>query len=386
VTVSRQLRELGDALGGFADYSASLPDERPADFLFGNPQELTPRSYVDALRTAAEPTDAEHYAYTMSLPAAAASIAEGLRARFGIPFDREDVAMTNGNFAGLSVTLRTIADPGDEIVYVSPPWFFYEALILAGGMRPVRVPATPETYDLDIDAIAAALGPSTRALIVNSPHNPSGRIYPAGALEKLAAALRDASTRHGRPIYLLSDEAYHRIVFDGRDCPTPLAHYAHSFMLYTYAKTLLSPGSRLGFITMPPSMPDREELRTALALSQIATGWAFPSSVLQHAVPTLETLDPGVATLQGRRDRLCGALRAQGYDLLVPEGTFYVLVRSPIEDDRSFCDLLASKGVWVLPGSMFESPGRFRISLTGNDDMVGFAIPRFAEALAEVRG
>jgi aspartate aminotransferase len=385
VTVSSQIRTLFEALGGFADFSLGLPDERPADFLFGNPHELAPPAYVDAIRRAAEPRDKDHYAYTMNLPSAAEAVASGLRERFDVAFETEDVSMTNGNFAGLSITLRTVGDPGDEIVYVSPPWFFYEALILAAGMKPVRVLATTDTYDLDVEAISSAIGPKTRAVIVNSPHNPSGRIYPAAALDDLASALTAASERHGRPVYLISDEAYNRIVFDGREFPTPVARYPYSFLLYTYAKTLLAPGSRLGYIAVPPSMPDREQIRNALFLAQIITGWAFPISLLQHAVPGLELLDPGMPALQARRDKLCAAMQEQGYDLLVPEGTFYVLVRSPIEDDGAFCDQLAAKGVWVLPGSMFESPGRFRISLTANDEMVSYAIPRFGEAIAEAR-
>lgn len=384
--MSEQLRAFERSLRGFVSFNEKLPDDRPADFLFGNPQEPAGPPYVEAIRAAAEPVDLHRYEYTMTLPEAATAIADTLTERFGAPFDAEDVAVTNGNFAGLSVVLRTIADPGDEIVYVSPPWFFYEPLIVAGGMRPVRVHAVADTYDLDVDAIAAAIGPATRAVIVNSPHNPSGRIVPPAQLDDLAAALSEASDRHGRPIYLLSDEAYNRIVFDGHEFPTPTTRYPHAFLLYTYAKTLLSPGSRIGYVAMPRAMPERAEMRGALVLAQIATGWAFASSILQHAVPALERLDAGIARLEQRRDRICAALRDQGYDLLVPEGTFYVLARSPIEDDVAFCDGLADEGVWVLPGSMFESPGRFRISLTANDDMVEYAIPRFADAIARARG
>ncbi|HXF72399.1 MAG TPA: aminotransferase class I/II-fold pyridoxal phosphate-dependent enzyme, partial [Actinomycetota bacterium] len=301
-------------------------------------------------------------------------------------FEAEDVAMTNGNFAGLSAVLRTVADPGDAIVYISPPWFFYEPLIVAAGMRPVRVRVEPPAFDLDVDAVAAAVGPDVRAVIVNSPHNPTGRIYPEGTLDDLAAALRDASERQGRPVYLVSDEAYNRIVFDGRTFPTPVARYPFSFLLYTYAKTLRSPGTRLGYVAMPPEMPGREGLREALLLAQIATGWAFPSSIFQHAVPELERIDAGIAALERRRDRLCAALRDQGYELLVPEGTFYVLVRSPDPDDRAFCRALAAEDVWVLPGAYFELPGYFRISLTANDGMVEYAIPRFDAAIRRVRG
>ncbi|HSL12134.1 MAG TPA: aminotransferase class I/II-fold pyridoxal phosphate-dependent enzyme [Actinomycetota bacterium] len=380
--VSEKLRAIDRTLHGFVGFYGTLPEERKADFLFGNPHEPAGRAYVEALRTAAEPVDRHRYEYTMTLAGAAAAIAANLTERFGASFEPEDVSITNGNFAGLSSVLRAVGDPGCEVVYVSPPWFFYEALIVGADMTPVRVPAVADTYDLDVDAIADAITPSTRAVIVNSPHNPSGRIVSPSQLDDLAAALTAASERNARPVYLISDEAYNRIVFDGRSFPTPTTRYPFSFLLYTYAKTLLSPGSRLGYVAMPSSMPEREEMRDALELAQIATGWAFASSILQHAVPDLERLDPGVDRLQRRRDLVCDALREQGYELLVPEGTFYVLARSPIDDDRAFARLLAADDVWVLPGSMFESPGRFRISLTANDEMVEYAIPRFGAAIA----
>jgi aspartate aminotransferase len=383
--VSEQLGALAESLRGFADFSLSLPEDIPCDFLFGNPHEVAGRPYVDALVRAAEPTGPLHYAYTMNLPAAAEAVAAGLTERFGAPFDPQDVCLTNGNFAGLSVVLRTVCDPGDEVVYVSPPWFFYESLILSVGATPVRVLATPDTYDLDLDAIAAAIGPRTRALIVNSPHNPSGRIYPEDQLDGLARVLTEASERNGHPVFLVSDEAYNRIVFDGRTFPTPVTRYPYSFLLYTYAKTLLAPGSRLGYLAMPPTMPEREAFRVPLLVAQISTGWAYPISLLQYAVPELETLGPDLAALQRRRDTLVGALRAQGYDAMLPEGTFYVLVRSPLQDDRAFFDLLVKRGVYVLPGAVFEAPGRFRISLTANDEMVERAIPAFAEAIDEAR-
>ncbi|MFN8233799.1 MAG: aminotransferase class I/II-fold pyridoxal phosphate-dependent enzyme [Actinomycetota bacterium] len=384
-TVSDQLGAIAESLRSFADFSLSLPDDIPCDFLFGNPHEVAGRPYVDGLRRAVEPTGPHHYAYTMNLPAAVEAVAAGLTERFGAPFDPQDVCMTNGNFAGLSVVLRTVCDPGDEVVYVSPPWFFYESLILSVGAAPVRVPATAGTYDLDLDAIAAAIGPRTRGVIVNSPHNPSGRIYPPEQLDGLARVLTEASERNGHPVFLVSDEAYNRIVFDGRVFPTPVTRYPYSFLLYTYAKTLLAPGSRMGYVAIPPTMPEREALRRPMLVAQIATGWAFPISVLQHAIPELEKLAPDIGSLQRRRDTLVGALREQGYDALLPEGTFYVLVRSPLEDDRAFCDLLVKRGVYVLPGAAFEAPGMFRISLTANDEMVERAIPAFAEAIEEAR-
>ncbi len=388
-SVSEQMQAIINGLGRFAEFGTAdelweaLRRPESCDFMFGNPQDLPVPGYVEALRGGTEPTGKDHYAYTMDLPSATAAIGAGLRHRFGLAFRDDDIHMTNGNFSGLAIVLRLLVDPGDEVIFVSPPWFFYEALIVGSLATPVRVYADRTTFDLDLDAIAAAITPRTRAIIVNSPNNPSGRIYPPQLLDDLARLLEEASERNGRRIFLLSDEAYNRVVFDGRVFPTPVAHYPHSFLIYTYAKTLLSPGSRLGYIATPPDMPETDEIRVPLLVGQIMFGWAFPVAPLQHAIPELEKLSVNVDTLQRRRDRLVGALREQGYDAIEPEGTFYVLVRSPLEDDEAFCKILVGHDVYVLPGAMFEMPGYFRISLTANDDMVERAIPGFAKAIAE---
>ena len=388
--VSKQAQDIVDALGPFGDFGTDrelwrdLARPEACDFMFGNPHEVAPQRYVDALVRGAQPTGKAHYAYTMDLHEATTAIARGLRDRFDIAFRDADIHMTNGNFAGLAIVLRTIVDPGDDVIFVSPPWFFYEALIVAAGANPVRVHADREhSFDLDLDAIEAAITPRTRAIIINSPHNPSGRIYTPAQLTALASVLDAASARNDHRILLLSDEAYNRIVFEPHTFRTPLAFYPHSFLLYTYAKTLLSPGSRLGYIATPPDMPEAEDLRRALQIGQITFGWAYPVSLLQHAVPDLETMGPDMRVLQRRRDILVSTLREQGYDAIEPEGTFYILVRSPLEDDRRFSDLLRAHDVFVLPGAMFEMPGWFRISVTANDDMVERSLPGFGKAITE---
>ena len=194
----------------------------------------------------------------------------------------------------------------------------------------------------------------------------------------------EGSARSGHRIYLLSDEAYNRIVFTPHAFTTPVAYYRHSFLLYTYAKTLLSPGSRLGYIAVGPDAEGGDELRAALQIGQITLGWAYPVSILQHAIPDLNTMSPDIPTLQRRRDTLVSTLREQGYEVVEPQGTFYVLVRSPLEDDRRFAEVLRTHDVFVLPGAMFEMPGWFRLSVTANDDMVERSLPGFAKAIAEV--
>jgi aspartate aminotransferase len=384
--VSQRMEQVLDLLGPVAhfftesEYARRAEDPAICDFAVGNPQELPLPGFAEALGRWSVPQNNAWFAYKTNEPAPCAVVAAALRERRGLPFEADDIFLTNGAFAALAVILSAITDPGDEVLFLSPPWFFYEALIAAAGARPIRVKIDRATFDLDLDAIRAAISPRTRAIIVNSPHNPTGKIYSPAMLERLAGLLTEASSRIGHPIYLLSDEAYSRIVFDGRAYHSPTSFYPHSFLVYTYGKTLLTPGQRLGYIALPPTMPHREQMRSALFVSQMMTGYAFPNALLQHALADLEQLSIDVAHLQRKRDWLVERLRDVGYDLHIPEGTFYLLPRSPWADDRAFVDLLTEYDIFCLPGVVVELPGYFRISLTANDTMIERAIPGFAAA------
>jgi aspartate aminotransferase len=358
-----------------------------ANFAVGNPQETAFPAYVDALRDAVEPRDKDWFAYKMSEPESQRIVADTLTRRTGLAWDPADVAMTNGGFGALAVTLRTLVDPGDEVIFLSPPWFFYEFLTLAAGGEPVRVRLDPPDFEPDLDRIAAAITPRTRAIIVNSPHNPSGRIYGTTLLSSLASLLADAAERIGHPIWIISDEPYNRIVFDGHEYESPSVHHPHTVVTYSYGKTLLAPGQRIGYLTVPPTLPadERAALRDEVFIQQCATGYAWPNALLQHALPDLERLSIDVAALERRRDRLVPALREMGYEASMPEGTFYTMARAPLADDVAFGEILARHRVLVLPGTIVEVPGWFRISLTASDEMVERGIPRFAAAMAEAR-
>jgi len=351
-----------------------------ANFAVGNPQEMPLTGYVEALRKQLEPQATDWFAYKLSEPRSQAVVAESLTARTGLDWDPADVAMTNGGFAALAVAFRAILEPGDEVVFLSPPWFFYELLILAAGGTPVRVPLQSPAFDLDPATIAAAITPRTRAILLNSPHNPSGRVYPLSDIRALAAVVDEASTRHGRAIHLVSDEPYNRIVFDGREFHSPAEVYPNTITTYSYGKTLLAPGMRIGYLTVPPTMPDREDLRQRIMVAQLAGGFLFPNALLQHALSDLEKLSIDVSALERRRDRLIPALRDLGFETTMPEGTFYVMARSPIEDDEAFGDFLAEEDVLILPGTVVEVPGWFRISLTASDAMVERSLAGFERA------
>jgi aspartate aminotransferase len=236
-------------------------------------------------------------------------------------------------------------------------------------------------FDLDVAAIEAAITERTRVVIVNTPHNPTGRIYPQATLQALADMLDRASERIGRRIFLLSDEPYNRIVFDDARFMTPALVYPWTLVAYSYGKVLLAPGQRLGYLAVSPLMPDRDRqmVRAHLPTVQVASGWAFPNAIMQHAIERLEELSIDMAALQRKRDRMVAALRAAGYAVQSPEGTFYLMPRAPLDDDVAFADRLADHDVFVLPGKFLKMPGYFRICLTATEDMVERSLPVFRE-------
>lgn len=362
-------------------FAPDLADPEVCDLTLGNPHEPVVPGFVAAIERQLAPRREDWFAYRFSEPAAVAAITASLRVRLGLPFEEADVLLTSGAFAGLAVSLSTLADPGDEIVFNSPPWFCYEPMIASQGLVPVRVRVDMESFDIDLAALDAAIGPRTRAVIVNSPNNPTGKIYPPATLQALAELLTRASERYGRPIYLLSDEAYSRVLFSGSTFISPSRFYPHTIIVYTYGKTLLTPGQRMGYLALPPAMPEREALRQALFVALLTSGLTVPNAVLQYALPDLDRLSIDLALLERKRDRLVGALREMGYTATMPEGTFYVMVRTPVDDDWAFAAWLAEHKVYVLPGEVCEVPGHLRLSLTASEAMIERALPIFAEAL-----
>jgi aspartate aminotransferase len=383
--IARRVGSVGESISpvlrfieGYYQYAAH---PNVSDFTFGNPHDMPLQGFVDALQRWSQPQNKDWFAYKMSENGSRQTIAESLRQWRGVNFEPDNILMTNGGFSAIAISLLTLVDPGDEVIFITPPWFFYEAMIAAAGGKAVRVKVREDNFDLDLDAIAAAITERTRAIIVNSPNNPTGKIYPPQTLQQLADILSEASNRYGRPIYLLSDEAYSRIIFDGRDYPSPTNYYPYSLLLYTYGKVLLTPGQRIGYIALPPTMPDRDVLCDALMSMLVVNGWAFPNALLQHALPDFASLSIDIEHLQLKRDRMVDALGGMGYQVHTPEGTFYLMPRAPIADDWAFWQILADCNILSLPGTVVEMPGYFRLSLTASDDMIDHALPNFEQAL-----
>jgi aspartate aminotransferase len=361
-------------------YGERRGDPAISDFTFGNPHELPLAGLVSALQKRAVPGNKDWFAYKTSEEDARGIVAERLSTELELAFDIEDIAMTAGAFAAIMVAFRLLLDAGDEAVYSEPAWFCYEPMLAAADAVPVKVPLKAPSFDLDLAAIEAAISPKTRLVIVNTPHNPTGRIYNRAALQELAELLDRASARIGRRIFLLSDEPYRRLRFDGRRFVSPAALYPWTLISYSYGKVTLAPGQRLGYLAMSPLMPiaDRRELRDVMFAAQMALGWCFPSALMQHAVPELEAISIDQSALSARRDRLMKVLVPSGYEVLSPEGTFYLWGRWPAGDPDTFWNALADRDVFVMPGAIMNAPAYFRICLTASDAMVERALPAFA--------
>jgi aspartate aminotransferase len=356
-----------------------LPDT--ANFAFGNPQEMAVDGFASALARATTPLDKDHYAYKFSEETSRRTVAAHLAEWRGQEFDPDDIAMTPGAFGAIAVALSALVDIGDEVIYFDPSWFFYRSMILSVGAIPVSVPIRADDYDLDLDRLTGAINEKTRLVMVNTPHNPTGRIYPPSTLEGLAKTLTGASDRYGHPIYLLSDEPYSKLVFSDASFASPASSYPNTLISYSYGKILLTPGQRIGWLAWTPRMVDRETLRSDVFMAQIAGGWQFPSAIMQYSLADLDRLSIDLVGLERKRDLFVAELSQGGYDLRSPEGTFYLWVRSPDPDDLAFVERLAKEGVLVLPGTTCGSPGYFRISLTGTADMIEKSLPVFMSAI-----
>lgn len=370
----------------FARMNTLTTDPDALDFTFGNPHEFPLPGLAAAIRKHLEPQSVNWFAYKTSEQVARDAVAAGLRDELHLPFESEDIAMTQGAFGALQLAFALLTDPGDEVVIPAPGWFCYEPMLLVADLVPVRASLDPVTFDLDIDAIARAITPRTRIVVVNSPSNPTGRVFPRATWDALAATLEEASARHGHRIWIVSDEPYRRIRFDGIEFASPAASYPWTVIDYSYAKVLLAPGQRIGYLALSPLLPtaEREELREAMMPIGLAIGWGFPDAVMQYAVPDLEQLSLDMAELTRKRDRMYVALLDAGVEVTRPEGTFYLWGKAPGGDTAVFCDALATGGVFPMPGTLFDKPQHFRISLTATMETIERALPHFVAVAREL--
>ena len=366
---------------------ARLKQERGADavldFTLGNPEIEPPRAVLEAARRVLDSTAPHLHAYMPNAghPAVRAAVAKRLGADTGLPYTASHVLMTVGAGAALNTVLKAILDPGDEVITVAP--FFAEYTFYADnhGGRLVVVPPRPDLTP-DIEGIAAAITPKTRAILLNSPNNPSGVVYPASTFVELEALL----ARTARPIVLISDEPYRSLVFDDVVPPQVPPLVTRSIIATSWSKSLAIPGERIGYLAFSPRMPEAAELFEACTFTSRVLGFVNAPALWQWVVAEVGDLVIDVAPYREKRDLMYEGLRRIGYECVKPQGAFYVFPRTPIADDVAFVRLLAEEGVLTVPGSGFGMPSHIRVSLTVERDTIVRALPGFERAFRKAGG
>jgi aspartate aminotransferase len=365
---------------------ARLRAERGAenvfDFSLGNPDAEPPAGMVAAIREEAATTRPGMHAYmpNAGYPAVREAVAAHVAASTGVPFGLDDIIMTVGSAGAINVVLRCVLDPGDEVIVLMPCFSEYPFYVTTHGGRMVPVETGPDFLP-DLEKIEAALTARTRVLILNSPNNPTGRLYPAALLEELSRLLE----RQPNPPLVISDEPYKALVFDGLRPPEPVALIENSVLANSWSKSFAVPGQRIGYLAIPPRLRGAAELRRAAIFANRILGFINSPALMQRAVAAALDAPVDVERYQRRRDLLARALQRIGYGLVKPEGTFYLFPHTPVPDDLAFSRILVEEGVLAVPGTGFGRAGHMRLSLTIPTEVIERSVPAFERAFARCR-
>ncbi|HPC86977.1 MAG TPA: pyridoxal phosphate-dependent aminotransferase [Smithellaceae bacterium] len=357
------------------------------DFSLGNPNVDHPREFKKELvRVAREEIVLKHgYTPNAGYLETRQAVARTIRRATGLKMDADHIVMSCGAGGALNVILKSILDPGDEVIILKPFFVEYPFYIENyGGV--VKTADTCPDFSLDPVAIARTITRRTKAIILNSPNNPTGRVYSKTSIARLARLLRAKEKKYGKAIYLLSDEAYAEILYDGIQLPSVLTAYADSIIAYSYSKTLSLPGERIGYIAVNPKIHEANDLIRALILCTRIMGFVNAPALMQRIVANLQHVTVDIKIYQKKRDMLCDGLARSGYRFIKPQGAFYLFVKSPIPDDAAFAQRLLRENVLVVPGSGFGTPGYFRIAFCVDDATIRNSMKGFAAAIQDCRG
>lgn len=354
--------------------------ENVFDFTLGNPDVEPPAGVLEALRRAAAQRRPLSHGYMQNagFPEVREAIAATLRRDTGLEFTAADVFMTVGSAGACNVILKSILDPGDEVIVLMPCFSEYPFYVTnhAGRMVPVE---TDDEFLPDVERIAAAITPRTRAIILNTPNNPTGRIYP----ETILRELEDLLSRTEQPVIVISDEPYKRLVFDGRTQPEVARCISRTAICNSWSKSQAIAGERIGYLALSPRLPDLAELRAACTFANRILGFINAPAIWQWVELEAgeETVD--ISSYQEKRDLLCEGLARAGYAVRKPEGSYYVFVKTPIADDIGFVRRLAREGVLGVPGAGFGRSGYMRLSITAPREAIERALPVFEKVRSE---
>jgi aspartate aminotransferase len=372
----RKMFELG------AQLKKQHGEENVCDFTLGNPDLEPPEVFQRALADIVDRKIPLKHGYMANAgyQDTRASVADYVSKEQGVAVTEKSVIMTCGAGGGLNVVFKTILNPGDTVVVNVPYFVEYNFYIRNHGGEMVLA-RTRDDFDLDVAAVEKAIDGRTAAVLINSPNNPTGKVYPETTIRALARMLERKSAETGRAIYLISDEPYRKIVYDGAMVPPLFADYKNSIVVNSYSKDLSIPGERLGYIAVHPEADDFADLLDGMILCNRILGFVNAPALMQRVVTGIQGASVDVSLYKKRRDLLCGGLRKLGYDFTTPGGTFYLFPRAPGGDDLKFVKLLQEKLVLTVPGTGFGAPGYFRIVFCVPEEMIERSFVGFEYAI-----
>ncbi|MFO7598180.1 MAG: pyridoxal phosphate-dependent aminotransferase [Candidatus Desulfacyla sp.] len=357
---------------------AQYGEDKVFDFSLGNPNLEPPakvkRVFEDLAR---DPAPGRHaYMSNAGLMETRQAVADYLNGFNRPRFSADEIVMTVGAGGALNVVLKTILNPGEEVV-IPKPYFVEYNFYLDNHQGVPRLVETQPDFSFNFDAMEAAMSEKTRAVLINSPNNPTGKVYPEADLKELGRLMTHYSGKFGQPIYLISDEPYRKIVYDGISVPSVFAAYPETFVVTSFSKDLSLPGERIGYAAAHPEISDKAMVLAGMVLCNRVLGYVNAPAMMQRAIARLLDESVDISIYQRKRDRLCEALGSFGYDILKPEGAFYLFPRTPIADDVAFVAALQDENILTVPGTGFGGPGHFRIAYCVSDQVIEGALPGF---------
>jgi len=362
--------------------------ENVYDFSLGNPNFPAPAEVNSAIKEVldtVESTVVHGYMSNSGFEDVRAAVADSINRRFGTSFAAKNILMTVGAAGGLNVILKTLLNPGDEVLTFSP--YFVEYGNYVGNYDGIlkAVPADPETFQPDAEKLAAAVTPKTKAVIINNPNNPTGVVYSEETIKKLAAALETKQKEYGISIYLISDEPYRELAYDGVDVPYLTKFYRNTIVGYSWSKSLSLPGERIGYLVLPDELDEAELITTAASIANRVLGFVNAPSLMQLAVAKCVDAQVDLAGYDANRKALYEGLKGLGFECAKPEGAFYLWVKSPEADEKEFVSKAKKYNILMVPGSSFAWPGYVRLAYCVSNDMIMRSMPAFKK-LAEEYG
>ena len=382
-SVIRELSEYATARGSEIGY------DNVFDYSLGNPSVPCPPSFTEAmidLYRTAEPVALHGYSPSLGIPSVRATIADSLNRRFGMDYTADYIFPTSGAAGALAHALRAVTKPGDEIITFAPYFPEYQPYVAGTGARLTIVPADTENFQINFAAFEAAMNPGVTAVLINTPNNPSGAVYSEETLERLAGILTAKQAEYGHDIFLISDEPYREIVFDGGTQPYPSRFYDNTLSCYSWSKSLSLPGERIGYVAVNPRAADAKLIVPMCGQISRGTGHNCPSSSIQLAVAKIVDETSDLSVYETNMNLLYDALTSIGFDVVRPGGTFYIFPKALEDDANSFCMKAKEYDLILVPSNSFGVPGYFRMAYCIDTDKVRRSIPVLEKFAHEVYG